>query len=349
VAAPSLKEKLGCWVNERWRTELVLRVPNCSWLDLCNRGELIYTTDDGRARRCTWPDTSQMTVCRVFPSVGARLLNHCLAEWPIKFSEHAPAACEGPEVSIIIAFRGIERLAQLKTCLATLQSQQGVNSEIILVEQSRQQLLNADLLPGVRLIHARSTSLDMPFNKSWAMNVGARHARAGILIFHDGDILAPAEYVKSIVAIIQRGFHGARIPRLVFYPDRSTSEMIQAGDSIDGIQSINEVRQNCRGISLAMEKEAYWSIGGHDESFYGWGGEDDEILQRAETLNFYPGGFMPFVHLWHPAQKEKHSGMGVRESFSSEKMNVPICERISKLKGVKAGMLSKPNCMPTVV
>lgn len=285
-----------------------------------------------------------LTVCRMFPETGARLLKHCLAQWPIAFSDDSAAVSAEPDVSIIIAFRGTARLPQLQACLATLKEQQGVISEIILVEQSWEPLVSDEMVQGVRLIHARSTSVDMPFNKSWAMNIGARHARAETLIFHDGDMLAPVGYAASVCELVGRGFQVARIPRLVFYPDKTTSEAVQERCMLDGIREIAEVRQNCRGISLVMDKQTYWAIGGHDESFYGWGGEDDEILQRAQTLNFYPGSFMPFVHLWHPEQGEKHSGMVERESFSARKMSAPVAERIRQLNLLEAGQDAAPRC-----
>jgi len=344
VNHPSLKQQLGCWLHERWRMELALNMPGFSWLDLHNRHESITVADGGSSRVCNWRDTSMLTVCRLFPDTGARLLNHCCKQWPIAFSSENETASSKPDVSIIIAFRGTARLLQLQACLATLKAQQGVSSEIILVEQSWQQLLSEEIVPGVRHIHARSLSADMPFNKSWAMNVGARHARAETLIFHDGDMLAPIGYAASVCELAARGYQAARIPRLVFYPDRATSEAVQEHRSLTGIRQITEVRQNCRGISLVMDRDAYWSIGGHDESFYGWGGEDDEILQRAQTLNFYPGGFMPFVHLWHPAQTEKHSGMLEREAFSVEKMNMSVIERMAVLKGRPSGLSDGPNC-----
>jgi len=323
---------------------LALRLPGLSWLDICNRNELVRAADGGRSRVCEWQDTSLLTVCRIFPEVGSRLLVQCRKQWPIHFSDACMTQQDHkPDVAFIIAFRGVERLPQLKSCLATLRAQRDISIEIILVEQSWQQLLNEELISGVRHIHARSTTSDMPFNKSWALNVGARHASADILIFHDADILAPTAYAKSIVDIVCRGYQVARIPRLVFYLDKEQSSDVQDGCSLDGVRWAAEVRENCRGISLAIVKPAYWDIGGHDEAFYGWGGEDDEILQRAETLNFYPGGFMPFVHLWHPEQKEKHSGMHERENFSKEKMNIPVVKRISKLKETSIGDASKPS------
>lgn len=345
---PSLREQLGCWAHERWRTELVLRNPavaaqfGLTWLDLCNRNETISRADDGRARVCHWRDTSVLTVCRLFPAIGGRLLQHCLNQWPLAWHETPPFHAEPPDASIIMAFRGAERLPQLRACLASLRGQQGLTVEIILVEQSWEPLLDPSSLPGVRYFHARSATPDMAFNKSWALNVGARQALTDRLIFHDGDILAPADYARTACALLRRGYTGARLPRLVFYLDRETSMTVQSEMMLTETNlAVAEVRANCPAI-LVMDKSAYWRIGGHDETFYGWGGEDDEILQRAQTLKFYPGNFMPFVHLWHPAQVEKHNGRQEREAFTLKKLAIPVDERIAHLVAQALGDFAGP-------
>ena len=92
MQAVSLKNKLGCWAHERWRTEFVLRMPGLArlcrftWSDLRNRNEKIGRGVDG-ARICKWTDSSVLTVTRFFPEVGGRLINHCLDEWPVKLSK----------------------------------------------------------------------------------------------------------------------------------------------------------------------------------------------------------------------------------------------------------------------
>ena len=56
------------------------------------------------------------------------------------------------------------------------------------------------------------------------------------------------------------------------------------------------------GGSVATTREAFESIGGMDESFIGWGGEDNEFWQRAQTCRVWPYGYLPIVHLWRPSQ-----------------------------------------------
>ncbi|MEI6320651.1 MAG: galactosyltransferase-related protein, partial [Pseudomonadota bacterium] len=333
----------GCWLHERWKLELALRLRGDAWLDLCNRHETLLPTDAGRARVCTWPDTSALTACRVFPRTGAQLLGRCLKAWPVRLQREAStASAAAPQMSVIIAFRGLARLPQLRCCLASLWGQETVPLEIIVVEQSWEQLLDPSDWPGVRLLHAKSTHPDMAFNKSWALNLGAKHARSDALVFHDADMIAPSRYAIALQELFAHGFEGARVPRFVFYLDMLTAETVQATHSLDGITSIPEVQANCRGVSLAMTRDAYWRIGGHDESFFGWGGEDDEFLQRARTCRFYPGGFVPFIHLWHEAQKEKHSATRERVAFTQAKLASPVDARIRELLRLDQGVIAGP-------
>jgi GT2 family glycosyltransferase len=65
------------------------------------------------------------------------------------------------------------------------------------------------------------------------------------------------------------------------------------------------VIQNLHGGSVAITREGYEAIGGLDEDFVGWGGEDNEFWDRAETLRSTRFGYLPIVHLWHAPQFEK--------------------------------------------
>jgi predicted glycosyltransferase involved in capsule biosynthesis len=60
------------------------------------------------------------------------------------------------------------------------------------------------------------------------------------------------------------------------------------------------------GGSIAITRAAYLAIGGMDEGFVGWGGEDNEFWERAQTLRVWSYGCLPYVHLWHPSQPRKY-------------------------------------------
>lgn len=301
----TLKSQLGCWANERWKTELILRAPaiaarlGLTWKDLCNRHEQIEIDRQTLGRVCQWADSSPLTVSRVFPQVGARLLQHCLRESAVNFNPTKNGASKSPEVSFVLSVRGTGRLPQFLATVRSLLGQQDCESEVVVVEQSWQQEFQKIVPEGVRYIHTPATSPDMPFNRSWALNAGAVHARGRIIVLHDGDYVVPAHFAKEVSQRICGDIQSARLPRLIFYFDQSTSEQIQQSHSLAGVRRVSRIVQN-NPTPMALTKEAYLAIGGHDESFYGWGGEDNEFLDRARTLNHCEGAFLPVFHLWHP-------------------------------------------------
>ncbi|HXH40006.1 MAG TPA: galactosyltransferase-related protein, partial [Thermoanaerobaculia bacterium] len=94
-----------------------------------------------------------------------------------------------------------------------------------------------------------------------------------------------------------------------------------------------EVIQNLHGGSVAITRGAYAAIGGFDEDFVGWGGEDNDFWERAETLRATRFGYLPIVHLWHAPQPEKLQAAdapGVQRYV--ELARVPVQERIARLK-----------------
>jgi hypothetical protein len=142
---------------------------------------------------------------------------------------------------------------------------------------------------------------DMAYARAWAFNVGARHARGKILVFHDNDILCPAGYAAELVGLMARGSQAARLQRFVFYLTEPDTAKLLAGGGLTGCAPLH-VRQNCEGHTLAVERDAYFALGGHDESFVGWGGEDNEMFNRCRSICCYPYGYLPFVHLHHTPQ-----------------------------------------------
>ncbi|MGH9823578.1 MAG: galactosyltransferase-related protein, partial [Blastocatellia bacterium] len=100
------------------------------------------------------------------------------------------------------------------------------------------------------------------------------------------------------------------------------------------------------GGSIAIDKEVYFAIGGFDESFVGWGGEDMEFWDRAATRSVWPYGYMPLVHLWHEPQPGKRAikGNGAHTAWLTEKRAaIPPQLRIEELKGREIGSLHYPS------
>lgn len=326
VRAP-LRARLGCWAHERWRAECALRpglawASGIDWTDLCNRHERLERVE--RGRRCPWPDSSCLTVARVFPEVGARLLARCLEEWPIGWSGGAGLS-PTPEVSVVLPVGGADRVAQMTAVVRCFLGQSFSGAELIVSEYGVASALEGLLPPGVR--HVFTASSGAAFNKSRAMNRGVEAARGPVVVLHDADVLVPRDYLSQVAGALAAGWDAVRPVRFLFMADAAASEAVVAGRLP---AALAEIQQNTAGLSTAVRRTTYLALGGHDERFEGWGGEDTEFLDRLRTRRLHPGAWLPAVHLWHAAAPGKRAGARNADQMKRI-LAVPVEERIRAL------------------
>lgn len=317
------------------------------WEEFRNRGERIVANPGGRGFDCEWRWTSDLNLARVYPRLGSRLLGAASAEWPLCLATvPASPVGPGPDVSFIIGHRGEARVSLLRTTIASLLAQMGCRTEVIVVEQSPEPLLPDCLPADVRLVPQRPPHSGMPYSRSWAFNAGARKAKGRLLVFHDNDVLAPKGYASELLRLADEGFEAFRLQRFVFYLDEGATAAVVAGSGpgpldLRGLQP-EFVRQNCQGHTIAITREAYFRIGGHDEAFLGWGGEDNEFYDRCRLIRFHPWGYLPFVHLWHAPQPGKSNPAGTLAHLE-EVMAVPREERARRLAAFPIGSPDGPR------
>ena len=188
------------------------------------------------------------------------------------------------------------------------------------------------MLPeDVRYFHQKCPQKNTPYNRSLAFNFGVKRAQGKYVILHDADMIVPEMFAKSVAAVLAQGLDAVRLPRLIFYLDQQTSEYVQSNKSWPETISIYQVVANNR-TPVATTKEAYLSIGGRDESFWGWGGEDDEFMDRLRTLKISEGGYLPIIHLWHPIASKKANG-DRNSQLCDDRLRIPAQERIHELRG----------------
>lgn len=329
------KRQIGCWLNERWRTECALntwlsRLSGIRWQDLHNRVERLRRGGDEVSRVCDWKWTSELTVCQVFSNTASRLCRKCFEDWPLG-SEAAPGAEPGglPRISVIIPIGDATRHAALMAVLAAFRRQTVLEYELIVVEQSPVPLLAHALPADVRYQHFFDAHGAKGFNKSFLMNEAVRMAKAPWVLLHDADIVVPGGYLEAILKRAEDGWEGVRPIRFLFYADQANSVTLAAEGVLPAC--IERVTQNFPGGSTAIKRESYWQIGGHDERFVGWGGEDTEFLDRLRTCRLFPGHFAPAIHLWHPPAPKKHSG-DRNQVLLDQQLALPVEERIRQLR-----------------
>lgn len=329
-----------------------------AWLWMRNRGDRLIPDPAGRGIACDWEDTRTLHVCDVFPFTGPWLLRRALYDGSIVLKdrpehvapdkvcwngpEKEPSIPLCPRISFLIGHRGEERVPLLLTALQAIAGQAGVPFECIVVEQEVPTRIRNGLPTWVRYIHTPPED-GMPYCRAWALNVAARSARGKILICHDHDLLIPAGYARSIADRMVSSVQSVQAKRFVFYLDESSSRRICQTGKFQPGRSCGEVVQNLEaGGSLAIDREAFFAIGGYDEEFVGWGGEDNDFWDRCQTLHVDPYGYLPLVHLWHQAQPGKHTLDNPRTALLSKRRALPMSERIARLKEKEQGRTDSP-------
>ena len=320
----SLRTRAGALIYDVPRFVRAMR--DRRWIEMRNRSESI--AGDGRGVRCNWEFTSELHIANVFPSAGARLMRAAFAQWPMALRD-GPASTEAPQVTFVIGHRGVERLPHLLMTLRSIAGQLDAAIECVVVEQSATREIESRLPSWVRYIHTPSTD---DYNRAWTLNAGAAAARGEIVVLHDNDMLVPARYAAECVARASEGWDFLELKRFTFYLDESrTRAVFESGIVPTDVPST--VIQNLLGATIAARRSAYLAIGGFDESFVGWGGEDNEFWERAEVGGkAYRFGYLPFMHLHHAPQKGKLQGsMAPAVKRYYDLRSVPPEERIRRL------------------
>jgi hypothetical protein len=260
-----------------------------------------------------------------------RAFNDC----PVAFDKASPEAKakSHPDVTFVIGHRGHERVPQLLATLRSISAQQNANVETLVVDQSTLPEIEPSLPGDVRYVHLPSPIPDSPYCRARAFNAGAMLALGPILVLHDNDLLVPQCYAAEILKRAREGYEVINLKRFIFYLSQTHTEQALESASLDFSEPPKSIMQNAEGGgSLAISREAYSAIGGFDEAFLGWGGEDNEFWQRAQTRSVWPYGYLPLLHLWHEAQSEKGEPERNTAALLTARSAIPVDERINELR-----------------
>lgn len=174
----------------------------------------------------------------------------------------------------------------------------GIN--VLVIEQdseSRVDMLCNSI--GVKHVFIKNSGL---FNRSWGFNCLRNFVSAEKVFLADNDIIIDKEILYDTIKLLDyydvvRPFDGT----VLYYDEESTQKFISTKQKImDRAFSLVNIYNLSGGLCSFRVDSFYNKIGGFDERFEGWGGEDDEMHKRlsdigASTFSFnYPG-----IHLNH--------------------------------------------------
>ena len=211
--------------------------------------------------------------------------------------------------SYVIAYREADsfRRRNLDYVLSWLASIQPT-PEVIVIEQDAAPMLNSEQLP--EFCRHQFAYNPGAFNKSWAYNLGADQATNEVLVFGDADMVIEPQLLLAAVELCEQEVEAVNpYQYLIEMTDDETSAVRAGMDPATIAREQSDLRKPrndeqlcfCGGL-FVVHRATYFELGGMDERFQGWGGEDNAMSIKLERLarHIADQSGQRAYHLWHP-------------------------------------------------
>jgi predicted glycosyltransferase involved in capsule biosynthesis len=200
----------------------------------------------------------------------------------------------------VIGYRhSMDRISNLRRTLDWVNGFNGV--EVLLIEQDEHSKIK-NLNLKAKHIFLKSKAA---YNRSWAFNVATKYAMSNVIVFGDSDlVMNPDQFIEGLKAL--QNFE-------MVSPYKSVVDLTPQENAFD-MGNILQINRPGRGetdnqkINIAggiamFRKDSIMRIGGWNQSFIGWGGEDD--YQAIKIKNFLSWTELEYrcFHLYHEKVK----------------------------------------------
>jgi len=242
--------------------------------------------------------------------------------------------------TFIIGYRHkIDRLNNLRRTLDWINSFTG--SEIILVEQDKHSKIS-HLNLKCKHIFIKSS---LPYNRSWSFNVGLKYSNSNIIVCGDSDlVMNPNDFIKGLQALTEYDMVSPYHSVVDLTPQESGMPLEQLVQ-IDrpGRGETDNQKINISGGIAIFRKDALMNIGGWNEDFIGWGGEDDYQTMKVKQFLKWTELKARCYHLYHervaPDNRFYQRTLQLLEKTS--KMSKDELQRVTSASIPKIGMKNK--------
>jgi len=204
-----------------------------------------------------------------------------------------------PYLSFIFGYRDRD-IDRVRRCLKSLANQEEENFEIILVDYgSRQEIAEqVRVLAGEfeNLLLIRSETRGWPWNRSRALNTGARKATGQYLVTTDIDLIFPTDFSAYLEKKSQENLVIHVAPDLL--PKR-----FGRWDDPFSVGPLPSMGRGALGTCHVIHRDQYLAMGGFDETYEFWGIEDDDLHEREKAMGLqhqWVEEDVRILHQWHP-------------------------------------------------
>lgn len=195
------------------------------------------------------------------------------------------------------------------------------------------------MMDGIEICVGNTNSI--PYSKSEAVNDGVRKSTRNILIIADSDVLIDIDTLKEGIDMLSKYSFIIPYNKLVRLDKETTDHIISKSIYTENVYTrkseIIKAESRMVGGIYITTKEDYKNIGGFDERFRGWGGEDDAVLCCVKHIyGSYHRLKGTLYHLYHEREHKieeyrlKNVKLLKTEYLNSSKIN----ETIKDLKEV---------------
>jgi hypothetical protein len=229
----------------------------------------------------------------------------------------APSAADDAEILVTIPFQDRNpekrRLRNLLACLLTLNDQSYPRDRYrVVVVESDDESRHRDVIEPLvdRYYFANRPGI---LNKAWTINVGVVEGKgkAEAVCILDADVLADREFIERNAERFRRPGTAGHLPyrNMRCLSEKATTDAI-GQRLVDGAARPDPetlrgfVMRRPPGCCVWARTDAFLRVGGMDERFVGWGGDDNDFAYRMDMHTPFDHYDDELLHMWHPPSAE---------------------------------------------
>jgi glycosyltransferase involved in cell wall biosynthesis len=173
------------------------------------------------------------------------------------------------------------------------------------------------------------------WNKSHCLNVALRECNTRYFMVVDNDILLAPNYLSEALRELQRDPLQVIYNQMLDLSETQTATLAAGNGAIDLARLKPQAKARSHGfwhesINVALTYFLRW-IGGFDENYWLWGGEDNDIAKRFYLMGLAAVTLKDrtyYLHQWHP----RFESLNPVDATDQYKRNMAYFERMQSIK-----------------